>query len=703
MLLQLVMIVKDAENTITNTLREIAPFIDYWTVLDTGSSDDTCDIIRTELKNIPGHLYEEEFIDFSTSRNRALDLAGNTCKYTIMLDDSYILHNGNELRRILQENSNSPSFTISIMNDKEIYCSNRILRSKSRLRYKYRVHEVVEPCETLYLPKNVYIYDYQDFKSDLRTAKRFSTYLKIFQEDYEKDPTDSRIVYYLANSYYGVEKYNEAIIHYRERINMEPIGEEVYMSYYMIGVIQTLLHKSPSEIIKSYQQAFIYDSKRAEPLYQIALVYYKNSQLEEAYKYANIAYKIEIPQRDLQIQYKIYNLEIPCILAEICLSLGKKEQARKIIDKTFENNPTDSRLQNMRDTLSTNTLTTVIKGSKNLIVIHSGTMWNPETYKNASGSEIMARNIASELVKRGNRVIIFLDDMRESHLRFPLNGVEYKQSNTYREFINTHYIDVLIVSRFVQNLLYPDGVQRVYLWLHDVRPAGDNSAFADGFQTHKTKFKGVLCLCNWHKQFFCTEYQFPENMVHITRNAIDIERFNNKITKIPFRFIYTTDPNRGLENLLNAFTKIKERYEQATLCLFVRQTDIEPKLRKRVYNNPSIIVHDRVDQKQLAIEFQKSDVWLYPTNFTETYCITALEAQAGRALCATYKVGSLTEIVGNRGILTDENNEKELLNKLFFVLDRPIIKETLLNKAEKWARQQTFINLAEEWENIFNT
>jgi len=37
--------------------------------------------------------------------------------------------------------------------------------------------------------------------------------------------------------------------------------------------------------------------------------------------------------------------------------------------------------------------------------------------------------------------------------------------------------------------------------------------------------------------------------------------------------------------------------------------------------------HDRVDQITLAKHQLTMDAWLYPTDFLETYCITAVEMQ----------------------------------------------------------------------------
>ena len=91
-LLELVMIVKNSGDILKKCLNINKNFIDYWTIVDTGSTDNTCDIIKEELKDIPGKLHFIEFVDFCHTRNMSLELSSKSCKYTIILDDSYIIY-----------------------------------------------------------------------------------------------------------------------------------------------------------------------------------------------------------------------------------------------------------------------------------------------------------------------------------------------------------------------------------------------------------------------------------------------------------------------------------------------------------------------------------------------------------------------------------------------------------------------------------
>ena len=77
-LIHLVMIVKNAGDNFKNILEQNLSIIDRWTILDTGSTDNTIDIIKSTLSSKKGTLYCEPFINFKESRNRSIELAGTS-------------------------------------------------------------------------------------------------------------------------------------------------------------------------------------------------------------------------------------------------------------------------------------------------------------------------------------------------------------------------------------------------------------------------------------------------------------------------------------------------------------------------------------------------------------------------------------------------------------------------------------------------
>ena len=71
------MIVKDEAAIIEQCLQALAPAIDCYVICDTGSTDDTVNLIRGVFDplDIPGEIVHTEFVDFGQARNFALDTA----------------------------------------------------------------------------------------------------------------------------------------------------------------------------------------------------------------------------------------------------------------------------------------------------------------------------------------------------------------------------------------------------------------------------------------------------------------------------------------------------------------------------------------------------------------------------------------------------------------------------------------------------
>ena len=356
-LLQLVMIVKNGSKPLKNTLLAIKDYIDHWTILDTGSTDGSQDYIRDILTDIPGNLYEEPFVDFEVSRNRSLELAGTNCEYNIILDDSYILHGGAKIREILENNTKNDAFSIIIKDENSLYESTRITRASKNLRFKYKVHEMIICKNNLLLnDKDIFIIDDIDVKHQQRSSIRHGRDIEILLQEHKKYPKDTRIIFYIANTYLSLGKYDDSLLFYKKRIKLakEKNEHEVYMSFYRIGIIYDF-KKDWTNAEKYYMQAYNMRPFRAEPIYQIAKHYYKMDSLNKAEIFLTNLIKIQIPPISLDcfiIDYKIYKFEIPYLLAELYFKKGKdniiyKNKAINLAEKLYIDFPDSILLKNM--------------------------------------------------------------------------------------------------------------------------------------------------------------------------------------------------------------------------------------------------------------------------------------------------------------------------------------------------------------------
>ncbi len=148
-LLAFVAILKNEVENIRRTLESVKPFVDQWTVLDTGSVDGTQDLVRDVMAGVPGVLFQEPFVDFATSRNRVLKLhesGDQSAEFTLMLSGDETLEGGAALREFLEAKRGEAEFGAYCVDvwsgDVAHWLFPRVLRTDARWQYYGDVHEV---------------------------------------------------------------------------------------------------------------------------------------------------------------------------------------------------------------------------------------------------------------------------------------------------------------------------------------------------------------------------------------------------------------------------------------------------------------------------------------------------------------------------------------------------------------------------------
>jgi glycosyltransferase involved in cell wall biosynthesis len=89
------MIVKNESKIITRLLQSVLHVIDSYCICDTGSTDDTVNIITHFFQSLPGKIIHEPFRNFAYNRNYALEKCKGMSDYILLLDADMILETGN--------------------------------------------------------------------------------------------------------------------------------------------------------------------------------------------------------------------------------------------------------------------------------------------------------------------------------------------------------------------------------------------------------------------------------------------------------------------------------------------------------------------------------------------------------------------------------------------------------------------------------
>jgi len=272
------MIVKNESKIIARLLESVLPIIDCYCICDTGSTDETKDIIETffELHNIPGMVVEEPFKDFAHNRNFALQACLGMSDYVILLDADMILTNADTFDKNFLLTGDI--FTILQGDEKFYYQNTRIVKNNGMYSYAGVTHEYVNsPSDAVKasIEKNqLFILDVGDggAKSD-----KYERDIRLLSTALEKDPTTlaDRYLFYLANSYRDSGKYEEAIETYKKRIKVGGWNQETWYCYYRIGDCYKKIDKM-GDAIYYWLLGYDYLPDRLENIHEI-ISYYRNT------------------------------------------------------------------------------------------------------------------------------------------------------------------------------------------------------------------------------------------------------------------------------------------------------------------------------------------------------------------------------------------------------------------------------------------
>jgi len=324
------MIVKDESAVIRRGLNSIKRLIDYWVIVDTGSTDGTQAIVQETLKGIPGELHERPWKNFAHNRNEALELARGKADYIFFTDaDEEIKFCGS-----LDKSELDQDYYFILMKKKDIEYY-RILLIKDRPGWVWRgiLHEYIANDQPLQGQTLTEIFS-DGSNPDGHRSLDPDQYLKdarILEQELKKDPRNTRILYFLAQSYRNAQQPIKALHYYAKRAAMDvEMKEEVFWSLYLIGCIQQELKMAPDLFIKSYCSAYAYNQTRAEPLYRLANHYNRTGHFILAYSIAKTALIIPKPTFYMCLEPAVYDYGILFELANSAHSLGKRDIARQL-------------------------------------------------------------------------------------------------------------------------------------------------------------------------------------------------------------------------------------------------------------------------------------------------------------------------------------------------------------------------------------
>lgn len=275
------MIVKNESKIITRLLKSVLPIIDCYCICDTGSTDNTVEVIQDffKLHEKPGKIVYEPFVNFAHNRNVALESCIGLTDYVLFLDADMVL----EITKFDKKSlCLADSFNLFQGDDSFYYENMRIVKNNGLFSYIGVTHEYINcpPNHTKLVirKEDMFIRDIGDGGAKSDKSERD---IRLLKEGIEKDPRNDRYHFYLANSYYDLGKYNDAIEIYKKRIEIGGWEQEVWYSHYRIGICYKNLGNIESAI-HYWLQAYNCYPYRIENIYEIVNHYRNCSQHKSA-------------------------------------------------------------------------------------------------------------------------------------------------------------------------------------------------------------------------------------------------------------------------------------------------------------------------------------------------------------------------------------------------------------------------------------
>jgi tetratricopeptide (TPR) repeat protein len=352
--LSLNMIVKNESKIITRLFDSVCSIIDSYCICDTGSTDDTIKIIKEyfEKKNIPGKIVSEPFKNFCHNRNFALKSCLGMSDYILLLDADMIIEAKNFNKSSL---TNADSFYILQGNDSFYYQNMRIVKNNGLYKYVGVTHEYIDT------PPNNSIYGYEKSTLFIRDIgdggskqDKFVRDIRLLLDGIKDEPDNVRYYFYLANSYHDCGRFGEAINVYKKRIELGGWIEEVWYSYYRIGLCFKNMNKM-DDAIRYWMEGYEYYPDRLEGLYEI-LQYYR---LTSKHKLGDMIYQLSKKILDLNknrdhylfLHNDIYTHKIYYEYTIIASYVGVTDinyEVMKVLNNSKDMNENNNLLSNMK-------------------------------------------------------------------------------------------------------------------------------------------------------------------------------------------------------------------------------------------------------------------------------------------------------------------------------------------------------------------
>ena len=306
---------KNEEHCILETLKSVAPYIDYWIVCDTGSTDKTIELVKNFFaeKGIPGELHEDSWVGFDHNKTLMMSRAKGKGEYIMHLDaDDQLV---GELKFSPTE-AGKDAYFIPVKRGTAEWKALIFFKGNYTWKFCGVAHTTIKALENPnWNTGDLSHYGYYisgegigsrafDPKKYLYDAERLQ---KQFWDTLISDPDglNNRSIFYTAQSYMDYGMYKEGLQWNRLYLKVKDTWiEETFEAQMRVSQCLMALGTDLNEIISEMDKAIAIFPDRAEPRVRLGKYLNQKGQHELAYKYLSEAKKINV--KDIKAKYILF-------------------------------------------------------------------------------------------------------------------------------------------------------------------------------------------------------------------------------------------------------------------------------------------------------------------------------------------------------------------------------------------------------------